>query len=129
MLVPSPIAVLNVFVARETNPEDTEKSAESYPDIPFTAAPAVAAAVAKSILDCTIVKSFKAPPAPAAIVASAIIKSPILTCYVKNVPSAVTVYVSPLSIATFEFVSKFGVFVAASYPPLYSNKPVAIVST
>ena len=91
VFVPSPIAVLNVLVARETNPEDTEKSAESYPDIPLTAAPAVDAAVAKSILDCTIVKSVKAGVELAAIATSTIIKSPILTCSPKKLPSAVTV--------------------------------------
>ena len=93
------------------------KSSEEKDAIPLTALTAVPA-VAKSILDCVTVKSLSDGPELAAIATSAIIKSPTLTCSPKKVPSAVTVYASPLSIAIFDAPDKAGEFVLALYPPL-----------
>ena len=65
----------------------------------------------------------------AAIATSTIIKSPTLTCSPKKLPSAVTVYVSPLSLAMLEPPVNAGELVDALYAPLYSNNPVATLST
>jgi len=101
----------------ETKPLLIVKSSESNEAIPFTALTWLPA-VAKSILDCVIVKLPSVGPEFADIATSAIMKSPILTCSPMKTPSAVTVYASPLSIAMFDAPYKAGEFALASYPPL-----------